>query len=116
MTPTAQTHKNNTGQDWVGAPPAGQEWFCTFSGRGERGGGGLGVAQEHLLVQAPQGVVGGVGVLLHKHVTGRHDVDHDHLHHHSAGEEQLRRGRTGEKEQPAQEAPRLARTGSPWRP
>ena len=42
----------------------------TFSGGGQRRGARLRVAQEHLLVQASQGVVGGVGVLLDEDVSG----------------------------------------------
>lgn len=88
----------------------------TFGGRGERGGGGLGVAEEHLLVEAPQGVVGGVGVLLDEDVAGRHDVDHDHLHRHAAGEEQLRRGGTGEDAQQQGGGPPRTRPNRTVRP
>lgn len=35
-------------------------------------------------------MVGGVGVLLDKDVTGRHDVHHNYLDRHSAGEQELR--------------------------
>lgn len=34
-------------------------------------------------------MVGGVGVLLDEEVSGRHDVHHDHLHGHAAGEHEL---------------------------
>ena len=93
MTPTA-----DGGERGSGGAGGGGEWRGrpTFSGRGQRRRGRLGVAEEHLLVQAAQGVVGGVGVLLDKDVAGRHDVDHDHLHRHAAGEEQLPGGSTGE--------------------
>jgi len=70
------------------------EWIwpsvVTFGGRGQGRGARLRVAEEHLLVEAPQSVVGGMGVLLDKDVTGWHDVHHDHFDGHSTGEQQLR--------------------------
>lgn len=44
--------------------------MVTFGGRGQGRGARLRVAEEHLLVEAPQSVVGGMGVLLDKDVTG----------------------------------------------
>lgn len=38
----------------------------TLSWRGQSGSAWLGVAQEHLLVQAAKGMIGGVGMLLDK--------------------------------------------------
>ena len=61
----------------------------TFNGSGQGRRAGLRVAQEHLLVQAAQGMVGRVRVLLHKHVAGGDDIHHDHLHRHAIGEQEL---------------------------
>lgn len=63
----------------------------TFYGGGQGRCAGLRVAQEHLLVQAAQGVVGRVGVLLHKHVARGDDVHHDHFHRHAIGKQELQK-------------------------
>ena len=62
----------------------------TLSRRGQGGCVWLGVTQEHLLVQAAQGVVRRVCVLLDKEVTRRYNVHYDHLHGYTAGEQELR--------------------------
>lgn len=64
---------------------------CTFSRWGQGRGARLGVAEEHLLVKASQSMVGGMGVLLDKDVTGWHNVHHYHFNCHSTGEQKLRR-------------------------
>lgn len=61
----------------------------TFNGWWQRGGAGLWIAEEHLLVQAAQGVICRVGVLLDKHVTGRYDIHHNHLYCNTVGQKQL---------------------------
>lgn len=48
------------------------------------------------MVEAPQSMVSGVCVLLHEDVTSRHDVHHNHLDRHSAGEHELE-GKTIDK-------------------
>ena len=81
--------------DWKGRNIISVLWshhvtMVTFSRWGQGRGAGLGVAEEHLLVEASQGMVGGVCVLLDKDVAGWHDVHHYHFNCHSTGEQELR--------------------------
>lgn len=69
----------------------------TFCRRGEGRGSRLGVAEEHLLVKASQGVVSRMSVLLDEDVTRRHDVHDNHLHRHPAGQQQLTRQMTSSR-------------------